>query len=80
MSQPEKLRKIVTEAILESELPRTLVAKDAGLGRATLEAWISGMRNPSRDSLAQIADGLERRANRLQRLALRIRKALDDSD
>ena len=79
MSRPEKLRKVVSEALLESELPRTLVAKDAGLGRATLEAWISGLRNPSPESLAQVADGLEQRANRLQRLAARIRKALTES-
>lgn len=76
MDRPEKLRKVATEAILESELPRTLLAKDAGLGRATLEAWISGLRNPSPESLAQIADGMEQRGDRLIKLATRVRTVL----
>jgi len=80
VSRPEKLRKVVSEALLESELPRTLLAKDARLGRATLEAWISGLRNPSPESLAQIADGLEQRGKRLQRLAARIREVLAECD
>jgi len=52
MTQPEKLRKGVAEVLHESELPRTLVAKDAELGRATLESWLSGLRNPSPESVA----------------------------
>jgi hypothetical protein len=76
--RPEKLRKVTAEILLESELPRTLVAKDAALGRATLEAWLSGLRNPSAESAAQLAAGLEHRAARLQRLAARLRKVLAD--
>lgn len=76
MARPEKLRKVIAEILLESELPRTLVAKDAELGRATLEAWLSGLRNPSAESAAQLASGLEQRAERLQQLAIRLRKVL----
>ena len=78
MAQPEKLRKGVAEVLQESELPRTLVAKDAELGRATLESWLSGLRNPSPESVAQIASALEKRAERLQRLAAKLRKLLAD--
>ncbi len=74
--QPEKLRKATADALLDSGLPRTLLAKDAGLGRATLEAWISGIRNPSEESIAQIASGMEQRAERLERIAARLRKLL----
>jgi transcriptional regulator with XRE-family HTH domain len=78
VARPKKLRKVIAEILLESELPRTLVAKDAGLGRATLESWLSGLRNPSAESVAQIASGLEQRAARLQQLAARLRKLLSD--
>jgi hypothetical protein len=74
--RPEKLRKAIAEILLESELPRTLIAKDAELGRATLEAWLSGLRNPSAESAAQIASGLDQRAERLHQLAMRLRKVL----
>jgi predicted transcriptional regulator len=76
VARPEKLRKVIAEILRESELPRTLLAKDANLGRATLEAWLSGLRNPSTDSIAQIAYGLEQRAERLQHLAKQLRKLL----
>lgn len=78
MARPERLRKEIAEILRESELPRTLVAKDAELGRATLEAWLSGLRNPSAESAAQIASGLEQRAEVLQQLAVRLRKILAD--
>jgi len=74
--RPEKLRAVVAAVLQDSELPRTLVAKDAGLGRATLEAWLSGTRNPSQESVEQIASGLEKRAERLQHLAGQLRKVL----
>jgi DNA-binding phage protein len=73
---PEELRKAVAAALQESELPRTLVAKDAGLGRATLESWMSGLRNPSAESVEQVASALENRAGRLQRLAAALRKLI----
>jgi DNA-binding phage protein len=73
---PEELRTGVAEVLRESELPRTLVAKDAGLGRATLESWLSGLRNPSPESVAQIASALEKRAKQLQRSAAKLRALL----
>ena len=76
MPDPEELRTGVAEVLRESELPRTLVAKDAGLGRATLESWLSGLRNPSPESVAQIASALEKRAKQLQRSAAKLRALL----
>lgn len=80
MAGPERLRRAIADVLRESELPRTLLAKDADLGRATLEAWMSGLRNPSAESAAQIVSGLEQRAERLQRLAARLRKILAESE
>lgn len=79
MPTPEELRTIVVEALHGSELPRTLIAKDAQLGRATLESWVAGLRNPSVESFEQVATGLETRAERLQRLAGMLRKVLAEN-
>lgn len=78
MPTPEDLRKIVVEALHASELPRTLLAKDAKLGRATLESWVAGLRNPSAESVAQVATALEQRGEHLQRLAAQLRTLLAD--
>jgi DNA-binding phage protein len=70
------LRKVLAEVIKESELPRTLIARDASLGRATLESWLSGTRSPSPESAGQIASALEMRAAHLTSLAARLRQSL----
>lgn len=76
MARTGALRKVLAEVIKDSELPRTLIAKDASLGRATLESWLSGLRSPSPESAAQIASALETRAAHLTNLAVRLRQAL----
>jgi hypothetical protein len=69
---PDRVQKIVREVIQESELPRTLLARDAELSRAALEAWVVGARTPQSESVEQLANGLMRRANQLQHLAVRL--------
>ena len=75
--RPATLRRTIADAIRESELPRTLIAKDASLGRATLESWLSGIRNPSKESISQIAEAFESRAKVLGALAARLRQSLN---
>ena len=72
MVSPDQIQKIVREVIQESELPRTLLARDAELSRAALEAWIVGARTPQAESVEQLANGLMRRASHLQNLAVRL--------
>ncbi len=72
MVSPDRIQKIVREVIQESELPRTLLARDAELSRAALEAWVVGARTPQSESVEQLASGLMRRANQLQHLAVRL--------
>ena len=69
---PDRIQKVVREVIQESELPRTLLARDAELSRAALEAWVVGARTPQAESIEQLAKGLMRRANQLQHLAVRL--------
>jgi transcriptional regulator with XRE-family HTH domain len=74
--QPATLRRAIADAIKSSELPRTLIAKDASLSRAALESWMSGLRNPSEQSAAQIAIALDQRAAILNATAARLRRVL----
>jgi transcriptional regulator with XRE-family HTH domain len=76
LAQPEKLAEVVREVIEESGLPRTLIAEDAHLSRATLITWLAGTRTPQPETVAQLADGMERRANQLQALVARLRSVL----
>jgi transcriptional regulator with XRE-family HTH domain len=77
LAQPNKLAAAVREVIEESGLPRTLIAEDAHLSRATLSTWLAGTRTPQPESVTQLADGLEKRAKQLQSLATRLRRLLD---
>ena len=76
MAEPEKIADVVREVIEESGLPRTLIAEDAHLSRATIITWLAGTRTPQPESVAQLADGLERRANQIQSLVSRLRGLL----
>jgi transcriptional regulator with XRE-family HTH domain len=74
LAEPEKVQSVVREVIEESGLPRTLVAEDANLSRASIIAWLAGTRMPQPESVAQLADGLERRAKIIQSQVARLRK------
>lgn len=62
------------EVIEESGLPRTLIAEDANVSRASIIAWLAGTRIPQPESVAQLADGLEKRAKLIQAQVARLRK------
>jgi transcriptional regulator with XRE-family HTH domain len=74
VAEPEKIGDVVREVIEESGLPRTLIAEDAQLSRATIITWLAGTRTPQPESVAQLADGLERRAKLIQAQVARLRK------
>ena len=78
MAEPEKIADVVREVIEESGLPRTLIAEDAHLSRATIITWLAGTRTPQPESVTQLADGLERRATQLHALVARLRGVLPD--
>jgi transcriptional regulator with XRE-family HTH domain len=74
LAKQADVQTVVREAIQESGLTRTQIAEDANLSRATMIAWLAGTRTPQPESVAQLADGLERRARLLQALVGRLRK------
>jgi transcriptional regulator with XRE-family HTH domain len=73
LAKPVDVQTVVREVIEESGLTRTQIAEDANLSRATMIAWLAGTRTPQPESVAQLADGLERRAEALQGLVRRLR-------
>ena len=74
MAEPAKIQTVVREVIEESGLPRTLIAEDANVSRASIIAWLAGTRTPQPESVAQLADGLEKRAKLIQAQVARLRK------
>ena len=71
---------LAREAIQESGLSKAQLARDAGLSRAALNAWIAGAREPESESLLRLAGGLEARAERLQGIAGRLRKIAGEKE
>ena len=83
MDPAEELLMIVREAIQESGLPKAVIARDANISRAALDSWIAGVRVPRGNSLRHLAEGLEKRGERIKSLAEQIRVAAEaegDSD
>jgi transcriptional regulator with XRE-family HTH domain len=74
LADPAKIQTVVREVIEESGLPRTLIAEDANVSRASIIAWLAGTRMPQPESVAQLADGLEKRAKLIQAQVTRLRK------
>jgi transcriptional regulator with XRE-family HTH domain len=70
MVDPRKARAMKAKTVIEdSGLTRAQIARDSGLSEATVWAWLKETRNPSPDSMRQLAAGLRKRGARLERLA-----------
>jgi hypothetical protein len=51
------------------------LAEDAGLSYDVLRAWAMGRRTPTPENLSRIADGFERRTERLHAIITELRQA-----
>ena len=71
---------IAKQVLTACGLSRAQLARDTGLNESTLWAWIVGRRVPEPESLAKLAEGLERRGGELQDLAAELRKAAGESE
>lgn len=72
-AKAEEMRRLIRRIVTESGVTQQQLARDAGLSYAALHAWLIGKRAPSARSLVQLIDGLESRAEELQRLAASLR-------
>ena len=71
----DEVRALIRRVVEESKIPQAQLARDAKLSYATLRAWILGSRTPRPESLVQLAEGLESRADALRGLANELRRA-----
>ena len=69
---------VVRRALDESGLSRAQVARDSGLNEATIWGWINGRSIPSPESVARLADALEKRGGALTELARELREAVGE--
>lgn len=73
----ERRRAMVQEIIKETELPRALLARLAGVNEATLWSWLrqgQAARAPRPESTHRLAAGLKEYAGKLTELAERLEK------
>ena len=72
MGTSERVREMIQRVLEAAPLSIDGLAKDAGISRATLYAWMNGKRNPTSENLDALADALDRRGGDLHELAERL--------
>lgn len=74
----DQLEDQIQRALREAPFAMRQLAAEAGLSYDVLRSWRSGRRRPSRSSARRLAEGLERRGERLIELARQLRSATDE--
>jgi hypothetical protein len=73
----EPLTELIGRVLHEAPFAMRQLAADAGLSYDVLRSWRSGRRRTSRGSARRLAEGLERRGERLLRLSRELRAATE---
>jgi len=76
----EPLGTMVGRVLRDAPFAMRQLAADSGLSYDVLRSWRSGRRRPSRASAKRLADGLERRGQRLLELAQELRANADGEE
>ncbi|MEX1182642.1 MAG: hypothetical protein WEF86_05370 [Gemmatimonadota bacterium] len=71
----QELSEEVRATLREAPFAMRQLADDAGLSYDVLRSWRSARRRPSRQSAARLADGVQRRGERMLELARKLRAA-----
>jgi transcriptional regulator with XRE-family HTH domain len=74
----ETLGETIRRVLREAPFAMRQLAADAGLSYDVLRSWRSGRRRPSRGSAQRLADGLERRGERLLALSRQLRRSAEE--
>jgi transcriptional regulator with XRE-family HTH domain len=70
----EEVLGIVQRVLRDGPFSMRQLAEDAGLSYGVLRAWAMGRRTPTPENLSRIADGFERRAERLHAIVSDLRR------
>lgn len=73
----DPLGELIRRVLRDAPFAMRQLAGDAGLSYDVLRSWRSGRRRPSRTSAQRLADGLERRGQRLLTLAQELRQSAE---
>lgn len=71
----EEIGGMVQRVLREGPFSMRQLAEDAGLSYGVLRAWAMGRRTPTPENLSRIADGFERRVERLHAIITELRQA-----
>lgn len=71
----EEIVGVVQRVLRDGPFSMRQLAEDAGLSYGVLRAWAMGRRTPTPENLSRIADGFERRAERLHTIITELRRA-----
>ena len=70
---------VVQRVLRDGPFSMRQLAEDAGLSYGVLRAWAMGRRTPTPDNVSRIADGFERRAERLHAIIADLRRAAGEN-
>jgi transcriptional regulator with XRE-family HTH domain len=75
----EEILGLVQRVLRDGPFSMRQLAEDAGLSYGVLRAWAMGRRTPTPENLSRIADGFERRAERLHAIIAELRQAAGEN-
>ena len=75
----EEILILVQRVLREGPFSMRQLAEDASLSYGVLRAWAMGRRTPTPENLSRIADGFERRAERLHAIITELRGAAGEN-
>lgn len=75
----EETTGVVQRVLRDGPFSMRQLAEDAELSYGVLRAWAMGRRTPTPENLSRIADGFERRAERLHAIIAELRRAAGEN-
>jgi len=75
----EEILAVVQRVLRDGPFSMRQLAEDAGLSYGVLRAWAMGRRTPTPENLSRIADGFERRTERLNAIIMELRRAAGEN-
>jgi transcriptional regulator with XRE-family HTH domain len=75
----EEVIGVVQRVLRDGPFSMRQLAEDAGLSYGVVRAWAMGRRTPTSENLSRIADGFERRAERLHAIITELRRAAGEN-
>jgi transcriptional regulator with XRE-family HTH domain len=75
----EEVQGLAQRVLRDGPFSMRQLAEDAELSYGVLRAWAMGRRKPTPENLSRIADGFERRTERLHAIIMELRRAAGES-